>query len=151
MGTIELTDNLRKIPMTIEAFQCNLCPAVFSFKFNVNRHFRTIHPDKEWDVSKVNNLKFKCYACQSGYYNYYGLETHFEQTHPEQILNTEKVYLGDTQTTAATFQPVKRKKTLTKSNEYPKAVRKECDKKDNLKKDPMTIEGFQCSLCPSVF
>ena len=168
---IELTDNLSKIQMTIEAFQCNLCPAVFSFKFNVKRHFQTIHPDKEWDVSKINNLKFKCYACQSGFYNYYGLETHFEQSHPEKSLNPEKIYLGDTQTTAATFQPVKRKIRLTKSYEYPKTVVDDCDKKDNSKKsntypepepevssvvesdkkNPMTIEGFQCSLCPSVF
>lgn len=101
-------------PKKIEAYQCNLCPAVFGFKFNAKRHFQKLHPDDEYDGSKIANIKFKCYGCQWGFDTYGSLESHFAQTHQGQVLNPEKVYLGDTQTTAATFQSVKRMKTPSK-------------------------------------
>ena len=101
-------------PKKIEAYQCNLCPAVFGFKFNAKRHFQKLHPDDEYDGSKIANIKFKCYGCQWGLDTYGNLEAHFAQNHQGQVLNPEKVYLGDTQTTAATFQSVKRMKTPSK-------------------------------------
>ena len=101
-------------PKKIEAYQCNLCPAVFGFKFNAKRHFQKLHPEDEYDGSKITNIKFKCYGCQWGFDTYGNLEAHFAQVHQGQILNPEKVYLGDTQTTAATFQSVKRMKTPSK-------------------------------------
>jgi len=101
-------------PKKIEAYQCNLCPAVFGFKFNAKRHFQKLHPEDEYDGSKIANIKFKCYGCSWGFDTYGNLESHFAQVHQGQILNPEKVYLGDTQTTAATFQSVKRMKTPSK-------------------------------------
>ena len=101
-------------PKKIEAYQCNLCPAVFGFKFNAKRHFQKLHPEDQYDGSKITNIKFKCYLCQWGFDTYGNLESHFAQVHQGQILNPEKVYLGDTQTTAATFQSVKRMKTPSK-------------------------------------
>ena len=92
---------------------------MFGFKFNAKRHFQKLHPDDEYDGSKITNIKFRCYGCQWGFDTYGSLETHFAQNHPEQSLNPEKVYLGDTQTTAATFQSVKRMKTPTKRKRQP--------------------------------
>ena len=109
-------------PKKIEAYQCNLCPAVFGFKFNAKRHFQKLHPEDEYDSSKIANIKFKCYGCQWGFDTYGNLEAHFAQVHQGQTLNPEKVYLGDSQTTAATIQSVKRMKMPSKRKRPASAV-----------------------------
>ena len=79
-------------PKKIEAYQCNLCPAVFGFKFNAKRHFQKLHPEDQYDGSKITNIKFKCYLCQWGFDTYGNLESHFAQVHQGQILNPEYLF-----------------------------------------------------------
>ena len=100
-----------QISRKTEAFQCNLCTAVFGFKFNVKRHFHKAHPAETYENSNIKNINFKCYGCDWGieFDTFQSLEVHFASIHQGQVLDPEKVYLGDTNTTAATYQSVKRR------------------------------------------
>jgi hypothetical protein len=100
-------------PKKIEAYQCNLCPSVFGFKFNAKRHFQKAHPGCVFDSSKIFNIQFNCYSCRSGFQSFCQLEQHFLFAHggggDGQGLEAEKVFLGNTKVTAASFQSFKRK------------------------------------------
>ena len=98
-----------QISRKTEAFQCNLCNAVFGFKFNIKRHFHKAHPDETYENLNIKNINFNCYECDGEieFDTFQSLEVHFASIHQGQVLNREKVYLGDTNTTAAKFQSVK--------------------------------------------
>ena len=48
-----------QISRKTEAFQCNLCTAVFGFKFNVKRHFHKAHPDETYENSNIKNINIE--------------------------------------------------------------------------------------------
>ena len=83
---------------------------MFVFKSNSKRHFRKIHPNDDYDITKIKNINFKCYKCPQEFDYYESLEAHFEEIHPNnKPLKPEKVQLGNTLTTAAKILSMRRK------------------------------------------
>ena len=82
---------------------------MFVFKSNSKRHFRKIHPNDDYDFTKIKNINFKCYKCPQEFDYYEIFEAHFEEKHPNNTLKPENVQLGDTLTTAAKILSMRRK------------------------------------------
>ena len=104
------------------------------------------HPDDEYDASKVKQVEFRCYACPQGFYDYGSLEKHFIQKHSEENLDPEKVYLGNTQVTAAKFKHRKNKR-----QNIHEQTTKRTKVDDNNQQITKKLKAFQCMFCPNVF
>jgi hypothetical protein len=59
-------------------FECEICKKSFTFKYNLNKHIKTFHPQS---LPKSGN--FKCNICQKDYATRQYLKKHMEKIHPE--------------------------------------------------------------------
>ena len=75
--------------------QCYECDSVFLANANLKLHFNRSHTKENFDVSKVEHIKYMCYNCPEEFETYSLLEKHFGQKYDPKVLNPKKVYLGD--------------------------------------------------------
>ena len=136
----------------IKPFQCSACDSVFKAKPNVKTHFKRMHPNEQYDSSKIQNIKFKCYHCETVTVTYDHLEKHFLKFHTTQILNPKKVMLGSTKKTAATLLKIKFGKPpqhIVKNlpKKAPTKQKTVVKKKASPIKLKMGLTKYRCKLC----
>ena len=121
---IKAEEKCKSQEKVVKAYECYFCEAVFMVKFSVKNHVLKNHPTEIYDHKKVVCQKFRCSHCQKSFEIYSLLETHFADIHKEQLLNPEKIYIGDTECTAANLFSRKPTKS-TKDEKVKKSV--QCD------------------------
>ena len=108
----------------VKAYECYICQAVYKVKFSVKNHILKVHPSENYDHKKVECQNFKCPGCQESFEIYHQLEIHFVDMHKEQLLDPEKIYIGENEFSAANLFARKTTKS-TKVEKVKKSV--QCD------------------------
>ena len=98
---IKAEEKCKSHEKVVKAYECYICEAVFMVKFSVKNHVLKNHPTENYDHKKVECQNFKCSGCQESFEVYHQLEIHFADMHKEQLLDPEKIYIGENEFTAA--------------------------------------------------
>ena len=72
----------------VKHFKCRLCPKVFLYRFNLNRHLRSNHSAKSSALTNVflKKLGFSCKFCPSVFENKWLLKRHSDSVHDSGVL-----------------------------------------------------------------
>ena len=95
----------------IQAFGCYICSTVCTVKYCLKKHFKKHHIGTEYEHSKALKLMLKCSECESTFEMYHQIEIHFAENNVNELLNPEKIQLGNTMKSAKDLF-VQKKKSL---------------------------------------
>ena len=96
---------------------------MYEVKFSVNKHFKKKHQNEKYDHTKVIPVHFHCYKCENTFSIYGQLESHFSLVHKCELLDSEKVILGNTKLSLYALLKRSAKPTdLSKANKVKKSL-----------------------------